>query len=87
LTVAWTDRSGDAACWSEGYQLNFAQCSRLTERVIKMIALLTVLSLAPSILVIMTSFIRIAVVLSLLRTALGTPPPRPVPLHSSSPLS
>ena len=37
-----------------------------------MIALLTVLSLAPSILVMMTSFTRIVVVLSLLRTALGT---------------
>ena len=44
----------------------------LTERVIQMIALLTVLSLAPSILVMMTSFTRIVVVLSLLRTALGT---------------
>jgi flagellar biosynthetic protein FliP len=43
----------------------------LTERVIHMIALLTVLSLAPSILVMMTSFTRIVVVLSLLRTALG----------------
>lgn len=37
-----------------------------------MIALRTVLSLAPSILVMMTSFIRIAVVLLLLRTVLGT---------------
>jgi flagellar biosynthetic protein FliP len=37
-----------------------------------MIALLTILSLAPSILVMMTSFMRIVVVLSLLRTALGT---------------
>jgi flagellar biosynthetic protein FliP len=37
-----------------------------------MIALLTVLSLAPSILVMVTSFTRIVVVLSLLRTALGT---------------
>ncbi len=46
--------------------------SGLTERVIQMIALLTVLSLAPSILVMMTSFTRIVVVLSLLRTALGT---------------
>jgi flagellar biosynthetic protein FliP len=44
----------------------------LTERVIQLIALLTVLSLAPSILVMMTSFTRIVVVLSLLRTALGT---------------
>ena len=44
----------------------------LTERVIQLIALITVLSLAPSILVMMTSFTRIVVVLSLLRTALGT---------------
>jgi flagellar biosynthetic protein FliP len=44
----------------------------LTERVVQLIALLTVLSLAPSILVMMTSFTRIVVVLSLLRTALGT---------------
>ncbi|HWK94315.1 MAG TPA: flagellar type III secretion system pore protein FliP [Pseudolabrys sp.] len=44
----------------------------LTERVIQMIGLLTVLSLAPSILVMMTSFTRIVVVLSLLRTAMGT---------------
>jgi flagellar biosynthetic protein FliP len=44
----------------------------LTERVIQLVAFMTVLSLAPSILVMMTSFTRIVVVLSLLRTALGT---------------
>ena len=44
----------------------------VTERAIQLIALLTVLSVAPSILVMMTSFTRIVVVLSLLRTALGT---------------
>jgi len=44
----------------------------LTERVVQLIAFVTVLSLAPSILVMMTSFTRIVVVLSLLRTALGT---------------
>jgi flagellar biosynthetic protein FliP len=44
----------------------------VTERAVQLIALLTVLSLAPSILVMMTSFTRIVVVLSLLRTALGT---------------
>jgi flagellar biosynthetic protein FliP len=44
----------------------------LTERVIQLIAFMTVLSLAPSILIMMTSFTRIVVVLSLLRTALGT---------------
>ena len=44
----------------------------VTERAIQLIALLTVLSIAPSILIMMTAFTRIVVVLSLLRTALGT---------------
>ncbi|MCW8915295.1 MAG: flagellar type III secretion system pore protein FliP [Magnetovibrio sp.] len=43
-----------------------------TGRVIQLVLLLTILSLAPSILVMMTSFTRIIVVLSFLRTALGT---------------
>ena len=43
----------------------------LTERVIQLIALITVLSLAPSIVIMTTSFVRIVVVLSLLRTGLG----------------
>jgi len=42
-----------------------------TGRIIQIIALITVLSLAPSILVMMTSFTRIVVVLSLLRGAMG----------------
>ncbi|MEO0319506.1 MAG: flagellar type III secretion system pore protein FliP, partial [Pseudomonadota bacterium] len=49
-------------------------------RIVQLVLLLTVLSLAPSILIMMTSFIRIVVVLSLLRTALGVQqsPPNPV---------
>jgi flagellar biosynthetic protein FliP len=43
-----------------------------TARMIQLIILLTVLSLAPSILVMMTSFTRIIIVFSFLRTALGT---------------
>jgi flagellar biosynthesis protein FliP len=43
----------------------------LTERVLQLTALITVLSLAPSILIMTTSFVRIVVVLSLLRTAIG----------------
>jgi flagellar biosynthetic protein FliP len=43
-----------------------------TGRLIQIIALVTVLSLAPSILIMMTSFIRFMVVLSFLRSALGT---------------
>lgn len=51
-----------------------------TERAMQLIALITVLSLAPSILIMVTSFTRIVVVLSLLRTAIGlqTAPPNSV---------
>lgn len=41
-------------------------------RAIQLILLLTVLSLAPSILVMMTSFTRVIVILSFMRTAIGT---------------
>ncbi len=58
--------------FSQDVSINFGEGAGLTERVIQLIALITVLSLAPSILVMMTSFTRIVVVLSLLRTALGT---------------
>jgi flagellar biosynthetic protein FliP len=44
----------------------------VASRVIQTVAMLTVLSLAPSILMMMTSFTRIVVVLSFLRTAMGT---------------
>lgn len=51
--------------------------STATGRLIEIIVLVTVLSLAPSILVMMTSFMRIIIVFSILRSALGlqqTPP-------------
>jgi flagellar biosynthetic protein FliP len=62
--------SGPAA--AQDLSVNFGQGTGVTERVIQLVALITVLSLAPSILVMVTSFTRIVVVLSLLRTALGT---------------
>ncbi|MDH3241505.1 MAG: flagellar type III secretion system pore protein FliP [Alphaproteobacteria bacterium] len=43
-----------------------------TGRILQLIALLTVLSVAPAILIMVTSFTRIVVVLSFLRSALGT---------------
>jgi flagellar biosynthetic protein FliP len=49
----------------------------VTARIIQLVVLLTVIPLAPSILMMVTSFTRIVIVLSLLRTALGlqqTPP-------------
>ena len=65
-------RRTTATAVAQDISINFGQGGGLTERVIQLIALLTVLSLAPSILIMMTSFTRIVVVLSLLRTALGT---------------
>jgi flagellar biosynthesis protein FliP len=61
-----------SAAFAQDISVTFGQGTGLTERVLQLIALLTVLSLAPSILVMVTSFTRIVVVLSLLRTALGT---------------
>lgn len=61
--------------FAQDISINFGQGAGgggVTERAIQLIALLTVLSIAPSILVMMTSFTRIVVVLSLLRTAMGT---------------
>ncbi len=52
--------------------LDFGQGGDATARIIQIIALITILRLAPSILVMVTSFIRIMVVLSFLRTAMGT---------------
>jgi flagellar biosynthesis protein FliP len=60
------------SAFAQDISINFGGGSGLTERVLQLVALLTVLSLAPSILVMVTSFTRIVVVLSLLRTALGT---------------
>ena len=54
-----------------GLSINMAGSGLFTDRMVQIIALITVLSIAPSILIMMTSFVRIVVVLSLLRTALG----------------
>jgi flagellar biosynthetic protein FliP len=51
-----------------------------TARLLQFTALIGLLSLAPSLLVMMTAFARIAIVLALLRSAIGAPsiPPNPV---------
>jgi flagellar biosynthesis protein FliP len=60
------------SAFAQDIGITFPQGQGLTERALQIVALITVLSLAPSILVMVTSFTRIVVVLSLLRTALGT---------------
>ncbi|HET6969570.1 MAG TPA: flagellar biosynthetic protein FliP, partial [Phenylobacterium sp.] len=60
-----------AAAAAQALNVNLGTGAGLTERVVQLVGLLTVLSLAPSIVIMTTSFVRIVVVLSLLRTALG----------------
>jgi len=56
---------------AQAVNINLGTGAGLTERVVQLVGLMTVLSLAPSIVIMTTSFIRIVVVLGLLRTALG----------------
>ena len=62
---------------AQNFSLDLGSGGSTTGRIVQLIALLTVLSLAPSILVMVTSFTRIVIVLSFLRSAMGvqqTPP-------------
>lgn len=66
--------------FAEDLTISFTDGLGLTDQALQIIALITVLSLAPSILVMITSFTRVVIVLSLLRTAMGvqTSPPNSV---------
>lgn len=55
-----------------GFNVEPAQTPQETSTSIQILLILTVLSLAPSILIMMTSFTRIIIVLSFMRNALGT---------------
>jgi flagellar biosynthesis protein FliP len=57
---------------AQALSLDLGQGGSTTSSIVQLIALITVLSLAPSLLVMVTSFTRIVIVLSFLRTALGT---------------
>ena len=61
-----------SAAGAQNVTLDFGTGGEATGRIVQLVALLTILTLAPSILVMVTSFVRIVIVLSLLRTALGT---------------
>ncbi len=60
-----------AAPAAGGLSIDFSGSGLFTDRLMQIVALITILSVAPSILIMMTSFVRIVVVLSLLRTAMG----------------
>lgn len=58
--------------WAQTLSLDMGQeGGSLTGRLVQMMAIVSVLSLAPSILVMVTSFTRIVIVMSFLRTAIG----------------
>ena len=57
---------------AQSINLDFGEGGSATARIVQLVVLLTVVTLAPSILLMVTSFTRIVIVLSLLRTALGT---------------
>jgi flagellar biosynthesis protein FliP len=60
------------AVLAQSINFDMGQSPTATAHIIQIVLLVTILSLAPSILVMVTSFTRIIVVLSFLRTALGT---------------
>ena len=67
--------AGPAA--AQSLSVDLGQGGTVTSQLVRLVLLITVLSLAPSILVMVTSFTRIVVVLAFLRSALGlqqTPP-------------
>jgi flagellar biosynthesis protein FliP len=72
MAVAVLAATVATAAFAQSVTVDLGPNGGITERALQMVALLTVLSLAPSILVMVTSFTRIVVVFSLLRSALGT---------------
>ena len=58
--------------FAQAINLDFGDGGSTSGRLVQLFALLTLLSLAPSILIMVTSFVRIVVVLSFLRSAMGT---------------
>jgi flagellar biosynthetic protein FliP len=64
--------AGADSATAQSINLDFGDGASSTGTIIQLLALLTVLSLAPAILIMVTSFTRIVVVLSFLRSALGT---------------
>lgn len=71
LALALGGLAGGAAAQSISLDLGNADGGTMG-RLLQIVAVLTVLSLAPAILIMVTSFTRIVVVLSFLRSALGT---------------
>jgi len=59
------------AAFAQSVSIDLGGGDGLTGRIVQLVLVVTLLSVAPSILIMTTSFVRIVVVLSLLRTAIG----------------
>jgi flagellar biosynthetic protein FliP len=70
-TVTPANAPAASAASQSGLSIDLNGSGLFTDRMLQIVALVTVLSIAPSIIIMMTSFVRIVVVLSLLRTAMG----------------
>lgn len=57
---------------AQEFSLDLGEEGSLSGRIVQLLMLLTVLSLAPAIIIVVTSFTRIIIVFSLLRSAMGT---------------
>lgn len=60
------------ASFAQEFSLNLGEEGSLSGRIVQLLMLMTVLSLAPAIIIVVTSFTRIVIVFSLLRSAMGT---------------
>jgi flagellar biosynthesis protein FliP len=82
FTLALTSCAADPALSAPGVTISLQQQGQpqTVSSGVQLLVLLTVLSLAPAILILATSFTRIVIVLSMLRNAIGTPtiPPNQV---------
>ncbi|MFO1035619.1 MAG: flagellar type III secretion system pore protein FliP [Geminicoccaceae bacterium] len=69
-----------SSAFAQSLSLDLGQGGTVSGQIVRLVLLITVLSLAPSLLVMVTSFTRIVIVLSFLRTAIGLQqtPPNPV---------
>jgi flagellar biosynthetic protein FliP len=74
LTAVYANTPGTSGLTLPSLSLSFPQGDKPADMVavLRVVVLLTVLTLAPAILILMTSFTRIVVVLSFLRQSLGT---------------
>ncbi len=77
LALAAVSFAAATSALAQSFTVDFGDGGTSSGRIVQLLVMLTVLSLAPSILVMVTSFARIVVVLSFLRSAIGlqqTPP-------------